>query len=57
MGTIQPIKGALPIAITARGGNDSGDSSFPSRNAGEAAIMNNLEIYGLNHLERGGFIS
>ncbi|KIC92825.1 YifB family Mg chelatase-like AAA ATPase [Flavihumibacter solisilvae] len=48
-GTIQPIKGALPIAITSRRERFRG-LILPSRNAREASIVNNLEVYGLNHL-------
>ncbi len=44
-GSLQPIKGALPIAIQAR---EDGFKGFilPKQNAREAAIVNNLEVYG-----------
>lgn len=50
-GSLQPIKGALPIAIEAR---DQGFKGFilPEINAGEAAIVNNLEVYGVNSLDQ-----
>ena len=45
-GGLQPIKGALPIAIEAR---KKGFKGFilPSQNAREAAIVNDLEVYGI----------
>ena len=48
-GSIQPIKGALPIAIKAR---ELGFEGFilPQQNAREAAVVNNLKIYGVNHI-------
>lgn len=48
-GSLQPIKGALPIAIEAR---DNGFKGFilPSVNAREAAIVNDLEVYGVDTL-------
>ncbi len=48
-GSLQPIKGALPIAIEAR---DHGYKGFivPSINAREAAIVNDLEVYGVDTL-------
>ncbi len=48
-GSLQPIKGALPIAIEAR---DNGYKGFilPMVNAREAAIVNDLEVYGVNTL-------
>jgi magnesium chelatase family protein len=48
-GSLQPVKGALPIAIEAR---DKGYKGFilPSVNAREAAIVNNLEVYGVDSL-------
>ncbi len=44
-GSLQPIKGALPIAIQAR---KEGFKGFilPKQNAREAAIVNNLEVLG-----------
>lgn len=48
-GGLQSIKGALPIAIQAR---DTGFKGFilPNDNAREAAIVNELEVYGMNNL-------
>ncbi|EGJ70681.1 Mg chelatase, subunit ChlI [Bacteroides coprosuis DSM 18011] len=48
-GTIQPIKGALPIAIKAR---ELGFEGFilPEQNAREAAVVNNLKVYGVSHI-------
>lgn len=48
-GSLQPIKGALPIAIEAR---DHGYKGFilPAINAREAAIVNDLEVYGIETL-------
>ena len=48
-GSLQPIKGALPIAIEAR---DNGFKGFilPAVNAREAAIVNDLEVYGVETL-------
>ncbi len=54
-GTVQPIKGALPIAIQAR---KEGFKGFilPRQNAREAAIVNDLEVYGVERLtEVAGF--
>ncbi|MEP6615600.1 MAG: YifB family Mg chelatase-like AAA ATPase [Ginsengibacter sp.] len=48
-GTIRPIKGALPIAIQARKENFKG-LILPKQNAREAAMVNNLEIYGVGHI-------
>jgi magnesium chelatase family protein len=49
-GSLQPIKGALPIAIEAR---DKGYKGFilPAANAREAAIVNNLDVFGMNSLD------
>lgn len=48
-GSLQPIKGALPIAIEAR---KQGFKGFilPKQNAGEAAIVNNLDVYGVENI-------
>ncbi|MCC8087699.1 MAG: YifB family Mg chelatase-like AAA ATPase [Rikenellaceae bacterium] len=45
-GKILPIKGALPIAIKAR---EEGFKGFilPQKNAGEAAVVDGLEVYGV----------
>jgi magnesium chelatase family protein len=48
-GSLRPIKGALPIAIQARKENFKG-FILPKANAREAAIVNNLEVYGVEHL-------
>lgn len=47
-GTVQPINGALPIAIKAQ---QEGFKGFvlPKGNAKEAAIENGLEVYGVEH--------
>ncbi|SMD34217.1 magnesium chelatase family protein [Reichenbachiella faecimaris] len=49
-GTIRPIKGALPIAIEAR---KRGFKSFilPKDNASEAAIVDNLQVIGVESLQ------
>jgi magnesium chelatase family protein len=49
-GTIQPIKGALPIAIQARKEGFKG-LIVPVANAREAGMVNNLEVYGVEHLK------
>jgi magnesium chelatase family protein len=48
-GTIQPIKGALPIAIQARKEKFKG-FILPKQNAREAAIVNNIEVIGVESL-------
>ncbi|MES2432125.1 MAG: YifB family Mg chelatase-like AAA ATPase [Bacteroidota bacterium] len=48
-GTVRPIKGALPIAIQARKENFKG-LILPLQNAREAAMVNNLNVYGVSHL-------
>ncbi len=50
-GSIQPIKGVLPIAIQAR---EEGFKGFivPAQNAREAAVVNNLEVYGVEHIKQ-----
>lgn len=48
-GSILPVKGALPIAIQARSEGFS-RLILPRENAREAAIVNNLEVYGASHL-------
>lgn len=49
-GNLQPIKGALPIAIKAR---EEGFKGFilPQQNAKEAAIVDNLEVYGVENIK------
>jgi len=48
-GTIQPIKGALPIAITTRKEGFKG-LILPKQNSREAAIVNGLDVYGVGHI-------
>jgi magnesium chelatase family protein len=50
-GSLQPIKGALPIAIQAR---EEGFKGFilPKQNAKEAAIVNDLEVYGVENIRQ-----
>jgi magnesium chelatase family protein len=48
-GSIQSIKGALPIAIQARKENFKG-LIVPKQNAKEAGMVNNLNVYGVEHI-------
>lgn len=48
-GSLRPIKGVLPIAIEARRQKLKG-IIVPKENAREAAIVNNLEVYGANNV-------
>jgi magnesium chelatase family protein len=48
-GTVQPIKGALPIAIQARREGYKG-LIVPKLNAREAGMVNNIAVYGVEHL-------
>ena len=48
-GSIQPIKGALPIAIQARKEGFKG-LFIPLENAREAGMVNNLNVYGVKHI-------
>ena len=48
-GSLRPIKGVLPIAIEARRRQCKG-IIVPAANAREAAIVNNLEVYGASSL-------
>lgn len=48
-GAVKPIKGALPIAIQARKDGFKG-LIVPKENAREAAMVNNLLVYGVEHL-------
>lgn len=50
-GTLRPIKGVLPIAIEARRRGCKG-IIVPAANAREAAIVNNLEVYGAENLKQ-----
>lgn len=49
-GTIQPIKGALPIAIQARKEGFKG-LIVPMQNVREAGLVNNLDVYGVSHMK------
>ena len=48
-GRIQPIKGALPIAIKAREDGFEG-LIIPQQNAREAAVVNQLKVYGVSNI-------
>lgn len=50
-GNLQPIKGALPIAVKAR---EEGFKGFilPAQNAKEAAIVDELEVYGIDNIKQ-----
>lgn len=48
-GTILPIKGSLPMAITARREGFKG-LIVPYANAKEAGMVNNLPVYGVSHI-------
>jgi magnesium chelatase family protein len=50
-GSLQPIKGALPIAIKAR---EEGFKGFilPAQNAREAAVVNNLDVHGVENIRQ-----
>lgn len=49
-GSLQPVKGVLPIAIKAR---EEGFKGFivPKQNAREAAVVNDLEVYGASTIK------
>ncbi|KZS41693.1 magnesium chelatase [Aquimarina aggregata] len=49
-GSLQPIKGALPIAVKAR---EEGFKGFilPKQNAKEAGIVDNLKVYGIENIK------
>lgn len=49
-GTLQPIKGVLPIAIKARELGFKG-MIIPQQNAYEAAVVNNLHVYGVQNIK------
>lgn len=49
-GSLRPIKGALPIAIQARKEGFKG-VILPKQNAKEAAIVDSLDVYGIENLE------
>ena len=49
-GSLQPVKGALSIAISAR---EQGCEGFilPKQNAREAGVVNNMKVYGLENVK------
>lgn len=49
-GNLQPVKGALPIAVKARELGFKG-IIIPKQNAREAAVVNNLDVYGAENLK------
>ena len=49
-GTLQPVKGALPIAIRAREQGFEG-LIVPQENVREAAVVNRLKVYGVSNLK------
>lgn len=49
-GSLQPVKGVLPIAINAKQENFKG-IIVPIQNANEAAVIKGLEVYGFHHLK------
>ena len=56
-GSLQPVKGVLPVAIEAREKGYKG-LIVPKVNASEAAIVNQLEVYGVENLrEAAEFVS
>lgn len=48
-GSLRPIKGGLPIAIQARTEKFKG-LILPKQNAREGAMVNNLDVYGVEHI-------
>ena len=50
-GSLQPIKGALPISIKARELGYEG-LFVPEANVREAAVVNNLNVYGVRHINQ-----
>ena len=48
-GSLRPVRGALPIAIRARAEKFKG-LIVPIQNVREAAVVNNLDVYGMNSL-------
>jgi magnesium chelatase family protein len=49
-GTLQPVKGALPIALEAREEGFRG-VVLPLKNAREAAVVDGIEVYGMEKIE------
>lgn len=50
-GSLQPIRGALPIAIQARQEGFKG-LILPQQNVREAAVVNNLDVYGMENISQ-----
>ena len=50
-GSVLPVKGALPMAIMARAQGFKG-MLVPKANVSEAAVVNNLEVYGVESLKQ-----
>ena len=50
-GTVNPIKGALPIAITTLADKYKG-LILPIQNCREAAVVSELNVYGVSHLQQ-----
>lgn len=50
-GSVMPVKGVLPMAIEARAKGFKG-IIVPSANATEAAVVNRLEVYGVDNLRQ-----
>ncbi len=48
-GTVQPIKGALPIAMQAKKEGFKG-IILPEANANEASVLKDFEVYGVQHI-------
>jgi magnesium chelatase family protein len=48
-GTLQPVKGVLPIAIKAREEGFKG-IIIPKKNSREAAVVKGLDVYGMNNI-------
>lgn len=49
-GTLQPVKGVLPIAVNAKQEGFQG-ILLPAQNANEAAVVSGLDVYGFTHLK------
>jgi magnesium chelatase family protein len=50
-GTVNPIKGALPIAITTLADRYKG-LILPVQNCREAAVVTDLDVYGVSHMQQ-----
>ncbi len=48
-GSLKPVKGALPMALKAKENNYKG-IIVPAENANEAAIVDDIEVYGFDHI-------